>query len=133
MPAKTPSAAPPLSRRKRGSLAYQAGKQAETLAAEFLSRQGYSCLGQRLRTPHGEIDLLMASEDWLLAIEVKQRATLADARQALSHRQGQRLLQAFAFIIETRPDWQRPNNRLDVLVIDGTGNIEQIEDALRLS
>lgn len=75
----------------------------------------------------------MANEDWLLAIEVKQRATLADARQALSHRQSQRLLQAFAFIIETRPDWQRPNNRLDVLVIDGTGNIEQIEDALRLS
>lgn len=125
--------APSPARRKRGSLAYKAGLEAETLAAEFLLGQGYSLLGQRIRTPYGELDLLVANEDWLLAIEVKQRTTLADARYALSHRQGQRLLRSFGFIIETRPDWQRPNNRLDVLIIDGQGAIEHIEDALRLS
>nr|WP_283163713.1 YraN family protein [Parasaccharibacter sp. TMW2.1890] len=132
VPAKPSSLTPPPHRRKRGSLAYQAGKQAEDAAAEFLARQGYTPLARRLRTPCGEIDLLVANDEWLLAIEVKQRTTLSEARYALSPQQSQRLLRAFAFILETKPDWQRPNTRLDVLVIDKTGRIEQIEDALRL-
>lgn len=133
MPDKTPAAsAPSPARRKRGSLAHEAGLQAETLAADFLIQQGYTLLARRFRTPHGEIDLLMDNGDCLLAVEVKQRSTLADARYALSHRQGERLLRAFGFIIETRPDWQRPDNRLDVLIIDRAGSIEQIENALQL-
>lgn len=132
MPAKQYPSAPLLHRKKRGSLAYQSGKDAEELAATFLAKQGYVPLARRLKTPCGEIDLLVANDEWLLAIEVKQRTTLTEARYALSPRQSQRLLRAFSFIIDTRPDWQRPNTRLDVLVVDKTGAIEQIKDALRL-
>ncbi|PHI97583.1 endonuclease [Parasaccharibacter apium] len=90
-------------------------------------------LARRYRTAYGEIDLLAANDDYLLAIEVKQRTTLSEARYAVSTRQSQRLLRAFQLVIETHPEWQRENSRFDVIIIDVAGEIDHIQDALRLT
>ena len=125
---------PPLSYRKtqRGSQAYKSGLAAEGKAAHYFQQQGFTILAKRRRTPCGEIDLIVADKDCLIAVEVKQRTTLTDARYALSPRQGQRLLRAFQFIIETHPQWHRPNMRFDVVIVDIAGGLDHIEDALRL-
>ncbi|MCT6856195.1 MULTISPECIES: YraN family protein [Bombella] len=120
-------------RRRRGSLAHKAGLEAEKLAEDYIHHQGFTILARRYRTAYGEIDLLAADDDYLLAIEVKQRTTLGEARYAVSTRQSQRLLRAFQLVIETHPEWQRENTRFDVIIIDIAGEIDHIRDALRLT
>jgi putative endonuclease len=56
------------------------GKWGEDLAAVYLSKQGYTLLDRNLRTPYGEIDLVMRQNDTkgettLVFIEVKTRSS----------------------------------------------------------
>lgn len=123
---------PSPSRRRRGSHAYRDGLHAEKLALSFLTEQGFSAFAQRLKTPHGEIDLIVGNDDWLIAVEVKYRQRSADCAYALTARQSQRLLAAFSYVLECYPHWQKPNTRFDVILTDHAQHIRHIEDALRL-
>ncbi|QYK50120.1 MAG: YraN family protein [Anaerolineales bacterium] len=51
----------------------QLGRWGEQAAASYLQARGYTLLAHNLRTPHGEIDLLMRKEDRLIFVEVKTR------------------------------------------------------------
>jgi putative endonuclease len=60
-----------------------AGRRAEWLAALWLLLKGYRLLARRVRTPGGEIDLIMRRGDALVFVEVKARATLDSGLAAL--------------------------------------------------
>lgn len=120
------------SRRRRGAQAYRRGLDAEKHALSSLMAKGYHLLSHRLKTPFGEIDLVVARENWVVAIEVKYRPSQLDGAYALSHRQKKRLLEAFSFILETRTDWHYTNTRFDVILVDAASHTQQIKDALRL-
>ena len=83
----------------QGSVAYRSGLNAEMLARRFLESQGYICIAERLRTPSGEIDLLMRLESLWVLCEVKWRKTLEAGLLAISARQQQRLIQAALWIM----------------------------------
>jgi len=68
----------------RGAAARRAGRRGEILAAVLLMLKGYRILGFRLKTPHGEIDLLAQRGRVLAVVEVKLRMTLAEAMQAVT-------------------------------------------------
>lgn len=51
------------------------GEQGENIARDFLQRLGYSLVGQNIRTPYGEIDLVMRDKAVLVFVEVKTRRT----------------------------------------------------------
>lgn len=121
-----------VSRRIKGAKAYQSGLDAEKSVIRFLQQQGFILLAHRCKTPCGEIDLVFSREDWLIAIEVKQRKTHYESAFALTPRQGQRLLSGFEYLISAHPDWQRTNTRFDVALVDKAGGIEIIADAIRL-
>nr|WP_256445253.1 MULTISPECIES: YraN family protein [unclassified Gluconobacter] len=106
---------------------------AEEIARRHMVEAGLEILAQRLRTPYGEIDLLVADDDWVIAVEVKSRSTLRDSVEALRPRQATRLMAAFEYILATRPDWSRPNTRFDVIVVNREGQARRIVDALRLT
>lgn len=89
-------------------------------------------LAHRLRTPLGEIDLIVTSPGWIVAVEVKQRRSLNESLYALSSRQSQRLLSAFHLVLEMHPEWHQPNTRFDVVLVDASGLCHKVEDALRL-
>lgn len=75
------------------------GHRAETIALLLLRLKGYRVIGQRVRTPVGEIDLVMRKGQTLVAVEVKYRQTQDAARLSLSqHQQGRiaRALEAVA-------------------------------------
>ncbi|MDP8995063.1 MAG: YraN family protein [Pseudomonadota bacterium] len=59
--------------------AERGGRQAEALAALWLRLKGWAILGRRVRTPLGEVDLVARRGRTLAFVEVKARATRAEA------------------------------------------------------
>ncbi|EHH68337.1 YraN family protein [Gluconobacter morbifer] len=115
----------------RGIQAHFSGLNAESVAARLLKQQGLEILAHRLKTPCGEIDLVVSDSQWLIAVEVKQRRTLQESATSLTARQSQRLLAAFDYVLQTRPDWHRPSTRFDLIIVDQQGSARRIQDALR--
>jgi len=116
-------------RRRRGGLARRSGRRAEVIAALWLLAKGYRILGFRLRTPQGEIDLLDARGDVLAVVEVKIRATLDAALEAVTPDQRRRLRRAGAQLAARR---RRPLRvRLDLIALAPGRWPRHIPDAWR--
>jgi putative endonuclease len=63
--------------------AERGGRRAERLAAFWLQLKGWKILGRRVRTPVGEVDLVARRGRIVAFVEVKARATAAEAGFAL--------------------------------------------------
>ena len=59
------------------------GRRAETIAAFWLRLKGWAVLARRVRCPAGEVDLVARRGRTLAFVEVKARATAAEADLAL--------------------------------------------------
>ncbi len=116
---------------QRGLAAQARGVHAEALARDALQRDGWTILGQRLRTEAGEIDIAAERDGLLALVEVKARASLALAAASLQKRQQARLLAAAEILLARNPDWGRNGSRIDVMVVDAAGRIRRITDAVR--
>ena len=101
----------------RGAAARKAGRRGEVLAALWLMAKGYRILGFRLRTPQGEIDLVVSRGASLAAVEVKQRATVEAALDAVPLLQRQRLRRALAAFAARRPRYKDAALRLDLIAL----------------
>ncbi len=104
-------------RQARWAAARTAGRRAEVWAALWLMAKGYRILGFRLRTPQGEIDLLAQRGRVLAVVEVKQRASLQAALEAVSDVQRERLRRAGRAIAARRPSLQNMAVRLDLIAL----------------
>ena len=106
-----------LARQARGGRARKAGRAAEILAAFWLMSRGWRILAMRLKTPQGEIDILARRSRVLAVIEVKRRASLADALEAVSPVQRQRLRAAAENLAARRPDLAGLSVRVDLFAL----------------
>lgn len=93
------------------------GRRAEWLAAWALRLKGYRILAQRVRRPGGEIDLIARRGNVLAFVEVKQRATLADALEAVPNRSWQRIAIAAESWAAHQPTLQDCNWRYDIIAL----------------
>lgn len=119
-------------RREKGQHAYALGIDAEATACAALIRDGWTILGQRVRTAAGEVDAVAEKNGLLAIIEVKARPRLPDAAAALSARQQQRLLAAAEILLAENPAWGQAGVRFDVMLVDAAGSVRRIADAFRL-
>jgi putative endonuclease len=119
-------------KKSSGGRAHALGLAAEAAACAALRRDGWTVLGQRLRTAAGELDVVAEKDGLLAIIEVKARPTLADAAAALSPRQQARLLGAAEITLAAHPGWGANGVRFDLLVVDAAGSVRRIVDAFRL-
>ena len=118
-------------RQARGAASRLAGRRQEVVAALWLMLKGYRILGFRLRTPAGEIDLLAQRGGVLAVVEVKSRATLEQALEAVAPAQWARLLRAGQAIAARRPGLMRLNVRLDMVALAPGRRPRHIADAWR--
>jgi putative endonuclease len=93
------------------------GRRSEVLAALLLMLKGYRILGFRVPTRAGEVDIVAVRGGLLVLVEVKRRATLRDALEAVSVAQRAYLLQAGAQIAATRAALRDLAVRLDLIAI----------------
>jgi putative endonuclease len=111
---------------------YDAGILAEARTRAAIEADGWTVLGQRLRTAAGEIDMVAEKNGLLAIIEVKSRPTLSQAASALTPRQRHRLTEACEILLLQNPAWGRNGVRFDLIVTDGAGRIRRIADAFRV-
>ena len=118
-------------RQEKGQRAYALGIDAEATARAALVADGWTILGQRLRTQAGEVDAVAEKDGLLAIIEVKARPNLSDAAVSLSARQQARLLGAAEILLGENPGWGKAGVRFDVLLVDAAGTVRRIADAFR--
>jgi len=116
----------------RGHKARRRGKLAEDLACWWLRLKGYRILARNWRSPHGEIDILARHGSVLAVIEVKRRAELHQALEALLQSQRQRLHRALMRFLQQRPELQGLDIRFDLIAIGGCSNLRHTKNAWRI-
>jgi putative endonuclease len=107
------------------------GRHAEARAAAALEGEGWAVLARRARTGAGELDLIAERDGLLAFVEVKARATLAEAAFALGPVQRRRLVAAAEAWLALNPGHGDAGMRFDVVLVDEAGRVRRIADAFR--
>lgn len=117
-------------RRRRGRANWQSGAAAEDAAARDYAARGGIVRGRRLRTPEGEIDLIVDLDGVLVFVEVKRRAS-ETFDSPVSERQWRRLENAalhYMMRLQNETGVQ-PVCRFDVALAGPDGRLRIIENA----
>ena len=113
-----------------GTVSYHAGFAAEESVARHYARAGHAVIARRWRGQGGEIDVITRSGEDTVFVEVKKSDTHAAAAERVSERQVRRLLDCAGEYMGTLPDGMNSPVRFDIALVDATGRIEIIENAL---
>jgi len=116
---------------ERGLRARRDGRRSEIVCALWLMAKGYRILGFRMKTAQAEIDVLARKGDVVAVVEVKRRASLEAALEAVSWRQRERLLAAARSLTARRPDLAGAAIRLDLMALAPGRRPRHIRDAWR--
>lgn len=110
---------------------YIQGLHAEARALKHLEGQGMVCLAKRLKTPYGEIDLLMKDGQTVVAVEVKYRKLLESAAQSIRTPQQNRIQQALSWWLSTQSNYMHhpPFQRFDVVLVCPGHDIKYYKNA----
>ena len=97
--------------------AFRVGISAESRAAAFLIAKGFRILARRWRSPLGEIDIVARRRQLLVFAEVKARASLDDAAEAVNVRQRRRIAAAAEIWLANNPDESIRDIRFDAILV----------------
>ncbi|MGD9615837.1 MAG: YraN family protein [Alphaproteobacteria bacterium] len=95
------------------------GDFAEFLCRVHLRLRLWRVVARDWRCPAGEIDIVARRGTVLAIIEVKSRATAADAISAIAPRQRRRIARAASAFLVTRPELAGLTVRFDVMLVAG--------------
>ena len=104
-------------RQALGGRAFREGHGAEWVAAAFLMLKGYQVLGFRLKTRGVEIDILARQGRTIVVVEVKRRATMEAALNAVDNQQLVRLRAAGEALLRQRPSLAGLALRIDTVAL----------------
>ena len=93
------------------------GRFSEALAAGLLLAKGYLILGRRVKTRAGEIDIIAVRGKRLAFIEVKRRASFADAEAAITYKQAARIRRAADHWLAHHPRHHGREQHFDVIFL----------------
>ncbi|MBX3505988.1 MAG: YraN family protein [Parvibaculum sp.] len=114
-----------------GRAAHRLGLRAEMIAALLLRLKGYRIVARRLKTPAGEIDMVVRRGRALAIVEVKARGVDDTAVEALLPRQQRRLEQAATHFLGRHPQLADLALRFDVVLVTPFRLPRHMKDAWR--
>jgi putative endonuclease len=97
--------------------AFRTGLSAESRAAAYLVAKGFRILSRRWKSPLGEIDIVARRRGLLIFVEVKARATLDEAAEAVTQRQQRRVAQAAEVWLAANPKTAFTDARFDAILV----------------
>lgn len=95
------------------------GRRAETIAALYYRLCGYKILAMRYRAPGGEIDLVAKRGRLIAFVEVKSRASLDAAIEAVTPQTSRRIASAADMFIAHSPHFAEFDMRYDIFALAG--------------
>ena len=103
--------------------AYAKGVMGEAAAQDYLMQKRFELLDRRVRSPYGEIDLIMLDGDMLVFVEVKARekATRSQAQFAVTPAKQRRMLQTALCYLNDHPEHAERLMRFDVVTVGKDG------------
>jgi putative endonuclease len=107
------------------------GRKGEWLAALFLQVKGYRILGQRVRTPVGEVDLIVKRGALVAFVEVKHRASLDLATGSVTPASWQRIARTAEFWMARHPALADCGWRYDIVAVTPGRLPRHVRDAWR--
>lgn len=111
------------------------GRHAETLAALYLRLLGWAVLERRFTSGRGsgagEVDLIVRRGSVVAFVEVKARATVADALEAITPAQRERIARGAEAWLQQNPDYTALSLRFDVVAVPAGGRPRHLPDAWR--
>ena len=120
---------PAACRRQRGRINWQSGAAAEDAVARHYCAMGATVRHRRLRTPRGELDLVVEQDGQTVFVEVKR--CKANAEAPVTDRQWRRLANAalhYSVCVQNETGVQ-PVCRFDVALAAPDGQLRIIENA----
>jgi len=113
----------------------QIGDLGEQMAADYLTRQGYTIIARNYYAAHNEIDIIARYEAYICFVEVKTRRTSEAAKYgrpaaAVSYTKQKRLIAAAEKYLRQNPGCGQP--RLDVIEVYLPDGIPEPERAERI-
>jgi putative endonuclease len=104
------------------------GRQGEDAAAQYLQRKGMKILERNLRTPVGEIDLVVRDRNILAFVEVKTRrgTVFGSPGEAVGPRKQRQIIRTAKWYLNDSPH-VKLQPRFDVVAITVLGDDLQIE------
>jgi putative endonuclease len=108
------------------------GRWGERLARCWLLAKGFRTICCGMRTPVGEIDLIVRRGNLVVFVEVKSRRALPLAYDALRPAQRARIIRAGSWYLTGRPDLAQCDLRYDVVLVGGWGLPKHLVDAWRV-
>lgn len=92
--------------------------------------RGFQVIAQRWRGCGCELDLVFEGDDGLVFVEVKTARTHEMAAQRISRTQIDRILTAAAIFADQHANGAVVDMRFDVALVDGSGEVHILENAL---
>jgi putative endonuclease len=93
------------------------GRKGETLAVWWLRLKGYRIIARRFKTRQGEVDIIARKRDVVAMVEVKARATLLEAMDAVDFSTMRRIEAAGDIWLTKQRDYAQLNIRYDLIAI----------------
>lgn len=113
-----------------GNYRQKLGRWGEEIAREYLESLGCAFIDKNVRTPDGEIDILMTLEKTLIVVEVKTRKNLnfSFPEEAVTDEKLEHILDSAEWYLQAHPEYSS-DWRVDVVSIVGKHGegIPQIE------
>ncbi len=112
----------------------QTGRDAETLASNYLTGKGLVPVERNFHSQRGEIDLIMTEGDCLVFIEVRhrRRSAYGSSAETVDARKQARISACARYYLQRHPDAADLPCRFDVVAINGNlenPRIDWIADA----
>ena len=110
---------------------YEKGRSGEDTAVEFLKKKKYNIIERNVKTPCGEIDIILRSKDLYIFVEVKSRRTdkFGLPQESVTHYKREKIRRSALHYLQTN-DALDAKCRFDVIaIIELTGEITHIENA----
>ena len=93
------------------------GRRGERVAERYLIRRGWTILATRWRGAGGELDLIAARGDLVVAVEVKTRGNAAALVEPLTVAQRARIARATEAFVASRADLRERAVRIDLITV----------------
>ena len=99
------------------------GSRAEQKACAYLVKQGLTVIGRNLRSPYGEIDLIMHEQQTIVFVEVRYRKSskYGLAQETIGQGKQQRIIRTAQWYLQQHTGFSQRPCRFDIVAITGTG------------